>query len=221
MKLKGAKKEIANNTIQEMAIKSLVPKNELSHKATIAECSLVTPAMGLASTKPITSDDSHNTVSSYYIVTMQPLYSHNTVSSSDNVSPHSHWIYLQQSCSSSTRWYYQNVCWCHLSPRNVSVCETELVLICFLCSFIKKIPIRDFLSVLWNFAKLSIWCVIYSYSKYHLMQSRLILKIVCLWRCNDILLGYIKLQPCFLPSTDLCHTNCGLGFQAPPMQLQL
>ena len=30
--IKGAKKEIANNTIQEMAIKSLVPKNELSHR---------------------------------------------------------------------------------------------------------------------------------------------------------------------------------------------
>ena len=42
----GCKREIANNTIQEMAIKSLVPKNELSHKATIAECLLATPAMG-------------------------------------------------------------------------------------------------------------------------------------------------------------------------------
>ena len=132
------------------------------------------------------------------------------------------YIYSSRAAVTTTprhHWYYQNVCWCHLSPRNVSVCETELVLICFLCSFIiKKIPIRDFLSVLWNFAKLSIWCVIYSYSKYHLMQSRLILKIVCLWRCNDILLGYIKSQPCSLPSTDLCHTNCGLGLQlqTPP-----
>ena len=29
--IKGAKKEIANNTIQELAIKSLVTKNELLH----------------------------------------------------------------------------------------------------------------------------------------------------------------------------------------------
>ena len=54
---------------------------------------------------------------------------------------------------------------------------------------------QGFFSRYWeNFAKLSYWYVIYSYSKYDLMQSRLILKIVCLWRCNDILLGYIKSQ---------------------------
>ena len=48
-----------------MAIKSLVPKNELSHRH-IIKCLLATP-LQWASTEPITSDDSHSTVSSHNV----------------------------------------------------------------------------------------------------------------------------------------------------------